>query len=114
MVQIAGTYKHEKDENLETYFSTIGLPQEVQKLAMVPGLTVDVTEEDNKYTFKTSSKLETTLKVGEEVDENAFGLSVKSTLKREDNNLIVNSVMPGGRTSTRIYAFTNEGFVVVW
>ncbi|KAB0802402.1 hypothetical protein PPYR_04588 [Photinus pyralis] len=112
MVQIAGTYKLEKNENLAEYLTALGISEEKIKLASTPGSTVEITVEGNKYTFN-SSVMFTTLILNEEVDEKVpSGITVKSKATLDGNKLCIESYFPDGRNGTRIFEFNEEGFIV--
>nr|AEM45872.1 fatty acid-binding protein [Abscondita cerata]2N93_A Chain A, Fatty acid-binding protein [Abscondita cerata] len=114
MVQLAGTYKLEKNENFEEYLAALGVPQDSIKKANSPGVVYEIIVNGNKFTFKSSSGMNSTLIVNEEVEEvlGTVNMNIKSFTKLEGSKLVVNSELPDGRKGTRTYEFCDKGFVL--
>ncbi|KAF5280948.1 hypothetical protein FQR65_LT14916 [Abscondita terminalis] len=114
MVQMAGTYKLEKNENFDEYLAAIGIPQDKIKYVNTAGVSYEIIVDGNKYIFKSSTGMDTTLVLNEEVEETlgSVNMKLKSCTKLDGNKLIVNSELPDGRKGTRTYEFCDKGFVV--
>ena len=85
MVQIDGTFVHEKSEDFEAYLAAIGLPWIARKAAANTSPTVEITKNGNEFTlsFKTAI-MSQALKfvIGEEFEEKApFGGKMQKVRK---------------------------------
>ncbi|KAF2899143.1 hypothetical protein ILUMI_07031 [Ignelater luminosus] len=114
MVQIAGNYKLDKNENLSVYLKSLGVPEELAQKAETPGLTLEVVVEGNKYSFKSSSKINLEFTLDEEFEEPfaVAGIVLKSIAKLNGNKITVTSKTDDGRTGTRTYEFTDSGLTL--
>ncbi|KAK5650873.1 hypothetical protein RI129_001902 [Pyrocoelia pectoralis] len=113
MVQIVGHYKLDRNENFAEYLEALGSPNEMIKKVTAPGATTEIIQEGKKYTIKSNSQVDVTLVLDEEVDEVLpTGVPIKNLATRDGNNIVVNSSAPDNRKRSRIYEFSDDGYIV--
>ncbi|XP_037782886.1 fatty acid-binding protein-like [Penaeus monodon] len=59
MVKFEGTYKHDKDDNLEAVFAKMGMNFFIRKLAVRSKPTVDIHVNDDSWTITTTLPIKT-------------------------------------------------------
>ncbi|CAH0561083.1 unnamed protein product [Brassicogethes aeneus] len=116
MVQIAGKYKLEKNENLVAYLTGLGIPEDKAKIADSVKPEVEIIIEGDNITITSNSGIgnsSSKFVVGKEVDDPMpMGVVLKSTTKLESDAIIVDSKDPNGVSGQRVYKFTSSGFVL--
>jgi len=123
MVKIVGTYKLERNENLDEYFTVVGVPYLARKmmLASTPILTVtnetDEDEDDEIWVFKTETFFRTVVlsfKLGESYPEDMpSGDVLESVTTREgDYTFITKSTNANSGDFERIFDFSDDGLVI--
>ncbi|XP_076048445.1 fatty acid-binding protein-like [Oratosquilla oratoria] len=91
MVQFVGTYKHEKDENLEEVFAKMGMNFLIRKMAASSKPTVEVSQDGDKWTIKTIMSIRTlewTFTNGEALDIDSPGGKTKAVFTVEGDKII--------------------------
>ncbi|XP_031335058.1 uncharacterized protein LOC116182071 [Photinus pyralis] len=111
MVQITGKYKLQKCENASEFTNAIGVPAHADKLSD-PGLEVNVTLDGNVYIFDYGFTRFRVM-LDEEWTEPliAYPVTLTNTGKLDGNTLTVTTTADDGRYGTRVYDFTQKGFV---
>lgn len=116
MVQFEGKFTNYKNENLDEYYSAIGIPWVARKMMTTTSPTIEISQNGDSWTIKTSSLMSSshsTFKLGEEYEETMMGgRSIKNTTTIEGDKIVTNSVSDRGK-SQRIMEFNDEGFVLV-
>ncbi|XP_034951785.1 fatty acid-binding protein, liver-like [Chelonus insularis] len=116
MVQIAGKYQHERSENIDEYFRTLGVPFLVRKMMSVSYPTLEISQDGDKFTLKTTTLIRTQVSeftLGVEYEESmASGVTLKNTTTLEGDSLITISISDDGNKVTRRYDFTDDGVVL--
>ncbi|CAK1545187.1 unnamed protein product [Leptosia nina] len=119
MPSIAGKYQHYKNENIDDYFTAVGVPFMGRKMMSMSSPLMEIVLEGEQMHIKTSSLLRTveyTFKLGEEYEEQMPNKSVlKSVTKiQNDNEVLTESVIPeSGEKCARHYQFTDEECIIV-
>lgn len=117
MTSITGKYQHYKNEDIEDYFSAIGVPYMARKMMALSSPLMEIILEGDNVTIKSTSMIRTTsntFKIGEEYEEKMPEASIKSTTTIvNDHEMVTKSVLPGSdETSERHYLFTDDECVV--
>jgi len=120
MVQIEGSYKLEKNENLDEFYASIGVPWFARKMMAASSPTMFVSNEDEHWNFKTVTFLRTienSFKLDEEYEETLpNGKELESITSMDGENKFVTkskSVEEGDDFSfERQYEFNDEGMVM--
>ncbi|XP_045491321.1 fatty acid-binding protein, adipocyte-like isoform X2 [Colias croceus] len=117
MPSIAGTYQHYKNENIDEYFSVVGVPYMGRKMMGLSSPQMVISVDGDQMTIKTASmmrKTEYTFKLGEEYEEQMPNTIIKSVTKiQNDNEVITDSVIPdSGEKCGRQYLFTDDECVI--
>ncbi|CAH2001733.1 unnamed protein product [Acanthoscelides obtectus] len=119
MVQIAGKYKLEKNENFVELLKKQGIPEEHAKHANEDRALLTVEVNGDKIKLTTQSALrnsEVEFHVGKAIQEDiAPEYRCSSTAKLVGNTLTIESIPTDGRAKslTRVYTFTDTGIEVV-
>lgn len=113
MVEIAGTYNHERNENLDEYFKAIGVPYIGRKMMAMSNPRLEVENNGEKWTIRNISAMRTsslTFSLGVEYEESMpSGDKLKNVTNLEGNSLVTNSTSPNGSKIIRRYDFTPGG-----
>ena len=117
MPSIAGKYQHYKNENIEEYFTAVGVPFMGRKMMSMSSPLMEITLDGDTMTIKNSSLMRTvehTFKLGEEYEEKMPNSTIKSvTAIINESELETNSVIPETNAKCgRHYLFTDEECVV--
>jgi len=123
MVQIVGSYKLERNENLDEFYQCVGVPWMVRKMMCASTPTMYVTkDEEEQWNFKTVTFLRTienSFKLDEEYEETmASGKLFESVTTMEgDNKFVTKSKTPETEgeeifTFERHYEFSDDGMVM--
>jgi len=121
MVQIVGSYKLERNEKLDEFYQSIGVPWIARKMMCASAPTMQVTkDEEEQWNFKTVTFLRTvenSFKFDEDYEENLpNGKLLESiTTKESDNTIVTKSkaVEEGDDfTFERRYEFNEDGMVM--
>ncbi|EFA10745.2 fatty acid-binding protein [Tribolium castaneum] len=116
MSKLVGTYVHEKSENLDQYYSALGVPYIARKMMSFTSPKLTITNDGDTWTITTSTKLRTLkleFKLGEEYDEDMPGGTLKSTTTVEnDSKLVTVSIGPENTKIIRTYEATDDGCVL--
>ncbi|KAJ3643805.1 hypothetical protein Zmor_026493 [Zophobas morio] len=116
MAKLIGTYTHERNENLEPYYSAIGVPYVARKMMSFTSPRLTISNEGDEWTITTSTTLRTVsskFKLNEEYDEDMPKGALKSTTTVEDESTLKTvSVGPNDTKITRTYTCTDEGCVL--
>ncbi|KAJ0180694.1 hypothetical protein K1T71_004098 [Dendrolimus kikuchii] len=117
MPSISGKYQHYKNENIEDYFTAVGVPFMGRKMMSMSSPLMEIILNGDTMTIKNTSLLRTveyTFKLGEEYEEKMPNTTIKSiTTIINDNEVETNSVIPEtGAKSKRHYLFTDEECIV--
>ena len=119
MTQFEGKFTNSKNENLEEFYSAIGVPWIPRKLTMLidsSSPTMEITNSEGTWTITTTTMIHTStasFKMGEEFYETMHrrGRQCKRITKIEGNKMITDSEEERG-TSKRVMEFNKEGFVM--
>lgn len=114
---IPGKYQHYKNENIEDYFTAVGVPFMGRKMMAMSSPLMEITLNGDTMSIKNTSLLRTvevTFKLGEEYEEKMPNTTIKSvTTIINDNEMETKSVIPEtGAKSSRLYQFTDEECIV--
>nr|CAD7403728.1 unnamed protein product [Timema cristinae] len=113
---IIGKYKHERNENLDEYYSALGVPYIARKMMVMSSPVLDISQEGEKWSIKSSTLLRTveSLFVPNEPYEETLpsGDILKSTSTLADNKIVTSSEVPNGSRTTRSYEFSEGGCVL--
>ncbi|XP_047021922.1 fatty acid-binding protein, adipocyte-like [Helicoverpa zea] len=117
MTSIAGKYQHYKNEDIDDYFSAVGVPYMGRKMMSMSSPLMEISVEGDKMTIKNSSLLRTvenTFKLGEEYIENMPNAKIKSvTTMVTDNQIETKSIVEDtGANCGRHYVFTDDECVI--
>ncbi|XP_037078489.1 fatty acid-binding protein-like [Pollicipes pollicipes] len=92
MASVVGTYQHEKSENLDAFFSAIGVPWIPRKMMTNSNPTVQVSQDGETYTIRTVSAMKTveiTFKVDEAFESSLMsGEKTQNVIRKEGDSLI--------------------------
>ncbi|XP_042893727.1 fatty acid-binding protein homolog 9-like [Penaeus japonicus] len=91
MVKFAGTYRHDKDDNLEAVFAKMGMNFFIRKLATRSKPTVDVQVDDDKWTITTTLPIKTltwNFKIGQSVPVDGPDGLIDSVFTIDGNKLL--------------------------
>ncbi|KAL0842314.1 hypothetical protein ABMA28_014444 [Loxostege sticticalis] len=116
-VSIPGKYQHYKNENIDEYFSAIGVPYMGRKMMAMSSPLMEITLDGETMTIKSASLMRTvehTFKLGEEYEEQMPTTKIKSVTKLlNDHELETVSVIPEtGAKAGRHYLFTEDECVI--
>lgn len=117
MPSIAGKYQHYKNENLDDYFTAIGVPFMGRKMMAMSSPLMEIILEGDTMTIKSSSLMRTvsnTFKFGEEYEEKMPNATIKCiTTKVNDHEIQTKSVFTESEGAIgRHYFFTDDECVV--
>ncbi|CAH4037227.1 unnamed protein product [Pieris brassicae] len=118
MPSIAGKYQHYKNDNIDDYFSAVGVPFMGRKMMGLSSPLMEITVDGDNMTIKTSSLLRTVeykFTLGEEYEEEMPSKTVIKSITKMQNEseLITESVIPEtGEKTSRHYLFTDEECVI--
>jgi len=121
MLQIIGSYKLERNENLDEFYQCVGVPWMVRKMMCASSPTMHVTkDEEEQWNFKTVTFLRTienSFKLDEEYEETMpSGKQFESVTTMEgENKFVTRSKTPEGEeefTFERSYEFNDDGMVM--
>jgi fatty acid-binding protein 3 len=115
MSKITGNYVHQKNENLDAYYQTLGVPYVARKMMSFTSPKLTITNEGDEWTITTSTTLRTItlkFKLGEEYDEDMPKGKLRSTTTLENDSLKTVSVGPEDTKITRVYSCTDDGCVL--
>merc|ERR1711909_241138 len=116
MVQIEGTYVHEKSEGLEAYLGAMGVPWVARKAAANTSPTIVISKDGEEWTmsFKTAMISNVVkFELGKEFEEKApiGGEMNKGVARMEGENLVISSITKKGEMK-RTMVFTEEGMTM--
>lgn len=116
-MSIVGKYQHYKNEDLEDYFTAIGVPFMGRKMMAVSSPLMEISIEGDVYKIASSSlfrTVENKFKLGEEYEEKMPNTTIMSvTTCPSDNELVTNSVIPHTNAKCgRHFKFTDTECVV--
>ncbi|CAH1976355.1 unnamed protein product [Acanthoscelides obtectus] len=118
MVQIEGKYVCEKNENLNEFFSSIGVPFVPRKIMCNSSPSMEIKKEGEKWTITTITLFRTAVtefKLGEEFEEDMPGGKLRCVTTMEgDNKLVTNTKAQNGTTVTRTYEFTDDQCLITY
>ncbi|VVC89217.1 unnamed protein product, partial [Leptidea sinapis] len=92
MPAISGKYQHYKNENIDDYFSVVGVPYLARKMMGLSSPVMEISLDGNKMTIKNVSLMrnaENTFQLGEEYDEQMPGNTLKSVTKIVNDNEVI-------------------------
>ncbi|KAG6448322.1 sodium/calcium exchanger regulatory protein 1 [Manduca sexta] len=117
MPSITGKYQHYKNENIDDYFTAVGVPYMGRKMMSMSSPLMEITMDGDTMTIKNSSLMRTVdykFKFGEEYEENMPNTVIKSvTTKVNDNEIETKSIIPETNAKCgRHYLFTDDECVV--
>ncbi|XP_004930401.2 sodium/calcium exchanger regulatory protein 1-like [Bombyx mandarina] len=117
MPSIAGKYQHYKNEDIDDYFSAVGVPFMGRKMMSMSSPLMEISIDGDTMTIKNSSLLRTVehkFKLGEEYEEKMPNSIIKSvTTITNDSEMETKSVIPDtGAKCGRHYQFTDEECIV--
>ncbi|XP_030023197.2 fatty acid-binding protein 9 [Manduca sexta] len=117
MPSVVGKYQHYKNENIDEYFSAVGVPYMARKMIAMSSPLMEITYDGKTMTIKNSSLLrttESTFKIGVEYDEHMPANTIKSiTTFINDNEMETKSVIPDTNENTsRHYLFTDDECII--
>lgn len=117
MESISGKYQHIKNEDVEDYFTTVGLPFMARKMMSMSSPVMEINLDGDKMTIKSTSlvrTVENSFKLGEEYEEKMPTATIKSvTTLVNDNEVVTKSVIPEtGEKCGRHYLFTDKECVI--
>ncbi|CAL8115400.1 unnamed protein product [Orchesella dallaii] len=119
MVQIVGTYKLERNENLDEFYQKVGVPWIARKMMTNTSPTMYITKDDDEqWVFKTVTFLKTveiSFKLDEPYDETMpSGDEFASVTTMEGDNKFTTTSKTGDDVAfERSYEFNEEGMVMV-
>lgn len=117
MPSIPGKYQHYKNEDIDDYFSVLGVPYMARKMMAMSSPLMEITLDGETMTITSSSIMRTTsntFKLGEEYEEKMPDAMIKSTTTIiNDHELETKSVYAESDGSIRRhYFFTDDECVV--
>jgi len=118
MVNFNGTYKLEKNENLEEFLAAMGVGAMKRKMASMARPSVEVKVEGDTWTIVTSSTLKTatwTFTLGEEKElQNTSDSSmIKAIFTLEGNRLIQKTTEGDGSKCDIVREFTDDAMIQI-
>ncbi|KAJ0180693.1 hypothetical protein K1T71_004097 [Dendrolimus kikuchii] len=118
MAQFVGRYQHHKNENIDDYFTAVGVPYIGRKMLAASSPVMEITYDNEFMTIKYVSLLrtvESTFKFGVEYDEYMPGKTIKSvTTLINDSEFETKSLIPdNGVKSSRHFIFSENDEVIV-
>jgi len=116
MSQFEGKFNNTKNENLDEFYTAIGIPWVPRKMMTSSSPTIEISSVDGLWTMKTSSLMSSssnTFKLGEEyIETMQGGRTIKNVTRIEDNKIITESESDRG-TSKKVLEFTDDGFIMI-
>ncbi|CAG4988508.1 unnamed protein product [Parnassius apollo] len=117
MPSIQGKYQHYKNENIDDYFTAVGVPFMGRKMMAMSSPLMEITFDGENMTIKNSSLLRTVelkFKIGEEYEEQMPNTTIKSvTTIVNDNEIKTDSIIPQSNEKCgRHYSFTDDECIV--
>ncbi|XP_043283391.1 fatty acid-binding protein, liver-like [Venturia canescens] len=116
MVLITGKYLHERNENIDEYFKSLGVPYLARKMMAVSHPTLEISNEGDKWTMKNVTLISTqevTFCLGEEYEEVLpSGDKLRSITTLDGNTLVTISRYEEGNKITRRYDFDEAGITL--
>ncbi|KAJ8680106.1 hypothetical protein QAD02_015893 [Eretmocerus hayati] len=118
MASLSGHYQHERNENLDEYFKSVGVPYIPRKMMTMtsPRLEIEKTEDD-KWTIRSITMMRTVVlifRIGEEFEESMPGgvtLKNVATLD-EDGSITIHSEGPNETKVTRKYELKDDQIIL--
>jgi len=91
MSQFEGKFNNTKNENLDEFYTAIGIPWVPRKMMTSSSPTIEISSVDGLWTMKTSSLMSSssnTFKLGEEyIETMQGGRTIKNVTRIEDNKM---------------------------
>jgi len=117
MVQIEGSYKLERNENLEEYFRVVGVPYLGRKMMLASTPTMTVTFEDETWVFKTVTFFRTvtiSFKLDEPYKEEMPSGDILDSVCTKDGDFTFRIKSQQERLGDfeRIFDFSDDGVVI--
>ncbi|XP_011308928.1 fatty acid-binding protein-like [Fopius arisanus] len=116
MAKIVGKYQHERSENLDEYFRTLGVPFIARKMMSVSNPRIEIIQDEDEWTLKNITMIRTQevkFKFGEEYEEfMPFGVVLKNTTNLEGDCLVTISTGPDGTKVNRKYQFSDDRMIL--
>jgi len=116
MSQFEGKFNNTKNENLDEFYTAIGIPWVPRKMMTSSSPTIEISSVDGLWTMKTSSLMSSssnTFKLREEyIETMQGGRTIKNVTRIEDNKIITESESDRG-TSKKVLEFTDDGFIMI-
>jgi len=117
MVQIEGSYKLERNENLEEYFRVVGVPYLARKMMLASTPTMTVTFEDETWVFKTVTFFRTvtiSFKLDEPYKEEMPSGDILDSVCTKDGDFTFRIKSQQERLGDfeRIFDFSDDGVVI--
>jgi len=116
MTIFEGKFVNTNDENLDEFYTAIGIPWVPRKMLTASSPTMEISLADGSWTIEVStlaSKSSNTFKLGEEYDETMQGgRTIKNVTRIEGNSIITESESDKG-TSKKVMEFDDKGFIMV-
>ncbi|CAK1581656.1 unnamed protein product [Parnassius mnemosyne] len=117
MPSIQGKYQHYKNENIDDYFTAVGVPFMGRKMMAMSSPLMEITFDGENMSIKNSSLLRTVelkFKIGEEYEEHMPNTTIKSvTTVVNDNEIKTDSIIPQTNEKCgRHYLFTDDECIV--
>jgi len=116
-VQIEGSYKLERNENLEEYFRVVGVPFFARKMMLASSPTMTVTFEDETWVFKTVTFFRTVIisfKLDEHYEEEMPSGDILDSVASKDGDFTFRIKSQHERLGDfeRIFDFSDDGVVI--
>lgn len=111
-----GSYKLEKNENIDEYFKAIGVPYVARKLIAASSPTMEISQNNDDWTIKTISLIRTVtivFKLNEEYEEQMPGGLLKTIMNLNGDKLESASVAEDGTKICRSYDFNDTHCIIV-
>ncbi|XP_035435936.1 fatty acid-binding protein [Spodoptera frugiperda] len=114
---IAGKYQHYKNEDIDDYFSAVGVPYMGRKMMAMSSPLMEISVDGDQMAIKNISLMRTVenkFKLGEEYIENMPNAKIRSvTTKLDDKKIETKSVVEDtGAACGRLYEFTDDECVI--